>query len=81
MHVDNSNYCSYNSISSSPTYIINDKYIISKYLPIFDSDKVNKAKLSEALFGHSSLPKKNKKQWVQEKKEKPPKSKNRALKR
>jgi len=85
IHVDNSNYCSNYIISSSPTYInndrdfINDKY--SEYLPIFDSDKVNKAKLSEALFGHSSLPKKNKKQWVQEKKEKPPKSKNRALKK
>ena len=41
----------------------------------------NKAKLAEKLFGHSSLPKKNKKQEMSKKKEKLSKSKNRGLKR
>jgi len=41
----------------------------------------NKAELAEALFGHSSLPKKNKKQWMWKKKEKLSKSENRGLKR
>ena len=41
----------------------------------------NKAELAEKLFGHSSLPKKNKKQWMWKKKEKLSKSKNRGLKR
>lgn len=41
----------------------------------------NKAELAEALFGHSSLPKKNKKQEMWKKKEKLSKSENRGLKR
>ena len=41
----------------------------------------NKAELAEALFGHSRLPKKNKKQWMWKKKEKLSKSENRGLKK
>ena len=47
-----------------------------KYVCEFD-----KAKLAEILFGHSRLPKKNKKQWMWKKKEKLSKSENRGLKR
>jgi len=85
LHVANSNYRSNDNLYSSP--IPFNRPIIYRYIAHFeclkyhDSDEVTKAKLSEALFGHSSLPKKNKKQWVQEKKEKLSKSKNRYLKR
>ena len=41
----------------------------------------NKAKIAEILFGHSRLPKKNKKQWMWKKKEKLSKSENRGLKK
>ena len=47
-----------------------------KYVCEFD-----KAKIAEILFGHSRLPKKNKKQWMWKKKEKLSKSENRGLKR
>ncbi len=84
MHVANSNYRINDNLYSSPIPF-NIRYIVHfeclKCLKYHDSDEVTKAKLSEALFGHSSLPKKNKKQWVQEKKEKLSKSKNRYLKR
>jgi hypothetical protein len=88
LHVANSNYRinDNDNLYSSPIpfnrpirYIVHFECL--KYLKYHDSDEVTKAKLSEALFGHSSLPKKNKKQWVQEKKEKLSKSKNRYLKR